>query len=110
MRLAIQYARMGDERRAVREREQAGDAAGSVNLRNRLGIAYAARREFEHAEPIFREILSERPAEPSTRLFLARLLRETGRTDEATALVAGLDTSTPLAPPPSPPSDLRPRG
>jgi tetratricopeptide (TPR) repeat protein len=111
MRLAIQYTRMGDERRAAREREQAGEAAGSVNLRNRLAIAHAARKEFGLAEPIFREILAERPEEPSTRRFLARLLRETGRAAEAEALVAGLDASGPLAPPPAPPSDdIHPRG
>jgi arylsulfatase A-like enzyme/tetratricopeptide (TPR) repeat protein len=110
MRLAIQYARMGDERRAAREREQAGEAAANVNLRNRLGIAYAARKEFADAEPIFREILAERPEEPSTRHFLARLLRESGRAAEAEALLDGMDAGGPLAPPPAPPSDLRPRG
>jgi arylsulfatase A-like enzyme/Tfp pilus assembly protein PilF len=110
MRLAIQYARMGEERSAAREREQAGDAARSVSLRNRLGIAYAARKEFGRAEPIFREILAERPEEPSTRRFLARLLRESGRPAEAEALVAGMDASGPLAPPPAPPSEIRPRG
>jgi Flp pilus assembly protein TadD len=111
MRLAIQYARMGDERRAQRELEQAGAAADNVNLRNRLGIAHAARKEFAVAEPIFREILAERPDEPSTRRFLARLLRETGRDAEAAALVEGMDPSGPLAPPPAAPSrDLHPRG
>jgi arylsulfatase A-like enzyme/Flp pilus assembly protein TadD len=110
MRLAIQYARMGDASRAAREREQAGEAAGSVNLRNRLGIVHAARKEFAQAEPIFREILDESPEEPSTRRFLARLLRESGRAAEAEALVAGLDASAPFAPPPAPPSEIRPRG
>jgi arylsulfatase A-like enzyme/Flp pilus assembly protein TadD len=110
MRLAIQYARLGDEQASAAARAKAGEAAASVNLRNRLGIAYAARREFARAEPIFREILSERPEEPSTRRFLARLLRETGREAEASALVAELDASGPLAPAPSPPSELRPRG
>ena len=110
MRLAIQYARMGDARRAAREREQAGDAVESVNLRNRLGIVYAARKEFTQAEPIFREILAERPEEPSTRRFLARLLRESGRAAEAEALVEGMDAGGPLAPPPAPPSEPRPRG
>jgi len=110
MRLAIQYARRGDERRAAREREQAGEAAASVNLRNRLGIAYAARQEYDRAEPIFREILTERPHEPSTRVFLARLLRESGRPDEAAALVAGLQLRGSVEPPPAPPSEARPRG
>jgi arylsulfatase A-like enzyme/Flp pilus assembly protein TadD len=110
MRLAIQYARLGDERRAAREREQAGDAARSLNLRNRLGIAYAARKEFERAEPIFREILAESPQEPTTRRLLARLLRESGRPADAEALVAGLDAGGPLAPPPAPPSEIAPRG
>ena len=89
MRLAIQYARFGDQERAQREREAAGKAAADVNLRNRLGIAYAARRDFAQAEPIFRDILKERPDEPSTRRFLARMLRETGREAEAASLVEG---------------------
>jgi arylsulfatase A-like enzyme/Flp pilus assembly protein TadD len=110
MRLAIQYARMGDEQRAQREHEQAGASADNVNLRNRLGIVHAARKEFAQAEPIFRDILAERPDEPSTRRFLARLLRETGRDAEAQALVEGMDASGPLAPPPTPASEFRPRG
>ena len=110
MRLAIQYARMGDEARAAQELAQAGDAARSVNLRNRLGIAHAARKEFGQAEQIFRAILAESPEEPSTRRLLARVLRESGRAAEAEALVAGLDLRGPLAPPPAPPSELRPRG
>jgi arylsulfatase A-like enzyme/Flp pilus assembly protein TadD len=110
MRLAIQYARMGDRERSEEERLEAAHAAGSVNLRNRLGIAYAARREFDHAEPIFREILAQHPDEPSTLRFLARLLRETGRAEEAEALVAELDASGPFAPAPAPPSAPRPRG
>jgi len=110
MRLAIQYARQGDAKRAAADLAEAGPAAKDINLRNRLAIAYAARREFASAEPIFRDILREHPAEESTRRYLAHLLRDTGRPDEATALVAGLDPSAPLAPPPASPSELRPRG
>jgi len=110
MRLAIQYARLGDRDRSERERLGAKDASTNVNLRNRLGIAYAARRDYQYAEPIFRGILADSPAEPSTLHFLARLLRETNRAAEAEALVAGLDVTAPLAPPPSAPSDVRPRG
>jgi tetratricopeptide (TPR) repeat protein len=109
MRLAIQYARFGDEERAQREREAAGKSAGDVNLRNRLGIAYAARRDFGRAEPIFRDILKERPAEPSTRRFLARMLRETGREDEAATLVDGVAPALEVLPP-APPTESYPRG
>ena len=109
MRLAIQYARFGDERRSEQERESAGKSAADINLRNRLGIAYAARREFGRAEPIFREILVERPEEPSTRRFLARLLRETGREAEAAKLVEGVASALDVLPP-EPPTETRPRG
>jgi arylsulfatase A-like enzyme/Tfp pilus assembly protein PilF len=109
MRLAIQYARFGDEERAQQEREAAGKAAADVNLRNRLGIAYAARRDFGRAEPIFRDILKERPAEPSTRRFLARMLRETGREDEAATLVDGVAPALEVLPP-APPTESYPRG
>ena len=109
MRLAIQYARFGDQKRAEREREAAGKAAADVNLRNRLGIAYAARRDFEQAEPIFRDILKERPDEPSTRRFLARMLRETGREAEAESLVEGVAPALEVLPP-EPPTETRPRG
>jgi tetratricopeptide (TPR) repeat protein len=110
MRLAIQYARLGREEEAAAQRELAGKAAANVNLRNRLGIVYAARQEFDRAEPIFREILGENPEEPSTLRFLARMLRETGREEEAKALVADLDESGPHAPAPGAPSELPPRG
>jgi len=109
MRLAIQYARFGDERRAEREREAAGQASADVNLRNRLGIVYAARRDFGRAEPIFRDILKERPDEPSTRRFLARMLRETGREAEAAGLVEGVGPALEVLPP-EPPSETHPRG
>jgi choline-sulfatase len=109
MRLAIQYARLGEQERAEQERAAAGAAAADVNLRNRLGIAYAARRDFTQAEPIFRDILKERPTEPSTRRFLARLLRETGRTDEAASLVEGMAPG-PEPLPPASPTETRPRG
>jgi arylsulfatase A-like enzyme/Flp pilus assembly protein TadD len=110
MRLAIQYARFGRDEEAAAQRKLAGKAAENVNLRNRLGIVYAARREFDRAEPIFREILGQNPEEPSTLRFLARMLRETGREEEAKALVADLDASGPLAPAPGAPSELPPRG
>jgi choline-sulfatase len=109
MRLAIQYARFGDEKRAEQERASAGTAATDVNLRNRLAIAYAARREFERAEPIFREILKERPDEPATRRFLARMLRETGREAEAAELVEGVSPAHEVMPP-APPTDTPARG
>jgi arylsulfatase A-like enzyme/tetratricopeptide (TPR) repeat protein len=109
MRLAIQLARLGEEREAERAREKAGPAAEHVDLRNRLGIVYAARREFDRAEPIFRGILSARPQEFSTRRYLARMLREAGRAQEAAALAEGTE-GIPAGPAPSPPTELRPRG
>jgi tetratricopeptide (TPR) repeat protein len=110
MRLAIQYARFGDARRAAAEREAAGESGRDVNLRNRLGIAFASRRDYALAEPIFRDILRERPEEASTRLFLSRLLRETGREREATELVAGITPRALGAPPPTAPSEAIPTG
>jgi arylsulfatase A-like enzyme/tetratricopeptide (TPR) repeat protein len=109
MRLAIQYARLGDERRAQQEREGAGSAALDVNLRNRFGIVYAARQDFTRAEPIFRSILAERPQEPSTRLLLARMLRQTGREAEAEELARGVSPAAELLPP-KPPTEIQPRG
>jgi choline-sulfatase len=109
MRLAIQYARFGDLTRSEQERAAAGQAARDVNLRNRLGIAHAARREFEIAEPIFRDILAERPDEPSTRRFLARMLRETGREAEAAKLVEGVPAAHEVLPP-EPPTETPARG
>jgi arylsulfatase A-like enzyme/Tfp pilus assembly protein PilF len=109
MRLAIQYARFGDRQRSEQEVKAAGSAASDVNLRNRLGIAYAARRDFALAEPIFREILKQRPDEPSTRRFLARMLRETGREAEAAQLVEGVPPALEVLPP-APPTDTPARG
>jgi arylsulfatase A-like enzyme/tetratricopeptide (TPR) repeat protein len=109
MRLAIQYARLGDQERAEDERAEAGKAADSVTLRNRLAIVYAARREFERAEPIFRGILAEHPEEPASRRSLARMLREMGRTSEANKLVEGLPPA-PDVPLPAPPTQNPARG
>jgi arylsulfatase A-like enzyme/Flp pilus assembly protein TadD len=110
MRLAIQYARLGDAKRAEAERTAAGETGQDVNLRNRLGIAFASRRDYALAEPVFRDILRERPEEASTRIFLARLLRETGRAEEAQALLAGLGARALAAPPPAAPSEAIPTG
>jgi tetratricopeptide (TPR) repeat protein len=109
MRLAIQYARLGDQDRAEHERAEGGKAAESITLRNRLAIVYAARREFERAEPIFRGILAEHPGEPTTRRSLARMLREMGRTGEADELVEGLAPAVDV-PPPAPPTEAKARG
>jgi tetratricopeptide (TPR) repeat protein len=109
MRLAIQYARLGQDDQAAAERAAAGEHAKDVNLRNRLGIVYAARKEFERAEPIFRGILAERPDEPSTRRFLARMLRETGRSAEAEELVKDVAPAHEVLPP-EPPTEMQARG
>ena len=109
MRLAIQYARFGDQKRSDAELAEAGKAADDVDLRNRLGIAYAARKDYARAEPTFREILDERPDEPSTKRFLAHMLRETGRGAEADELAKDLPAAVDVLPP-EPPTETAPRG
>jgi Flp pilus assembly protein TadD len=110
MRLAIQYARLGEGERAEAEIALAGESARDVNLRNRLGVAFASSGDLARAESVFRGVLGERPEEPATRIFLSRLLRESGRPDEAEKLVEGLTPGRLLVPPPAPPSVVRPSG
>ncbi len=110
MRLAIQYARFGDGERSAAELAKAGALAQDARLASRLGIVYAARGEYARAEPLFRAILQREPRS-RVRLYLARLLRETGRAPEADAL---LDAAV-EAPGPTPILDglmpeARPRG
>jgi arylsulfatase A-like enzyme/tetratricopeptide (TPR) repeat protein len=97
MRLAIQYARFGDAERSTAELKAAGTLAQDARLAARLGIVYAARGEYARAEPIFRGIL-EREPRSRVRLYLARLLRETGRAPEAEALMAAPGESAAPAP------------
>jgi tetratricopeptide (TPR) repeat protein len=86
MRLAIQYARLGDEARAAEHLARAGDSAKEPWLANRLGIVYAARGDAARAEQLFRDVEARAP-ESGARAYLARLLRETGRAAEAQRLI-----------------------
>lgn len=86
MRLAIQYARLGDDTRAAAHLAKAGESARDPRLANRLGIVYAARGDSARAERLFRAV-AERSPESGARAYLARLLRETGRAAEAQQLL-----------------------
>lgn len=86
MGAAIQLARLGRDAEADAHLAKAGPYARDANHRNRLAIAYAARGETARAEALFRELLSMHPDHPSARRNLARLLRTSGRADEAPAL------------------------
>ena len=97
MRLAIQYARLGDERRFEREMKQARGAALDVDLALRLAIVFAARRDFDRAEPIFRAIVV-RDRTHSAQRMLARMLRVMGRGAEADAIAPAYAPVTPLEP------------
>ena len=108
MRLAIQYARLGEQARAERELAEAGKAAADVYLRNRLGVVYAARRDFAQAERIFRGILVERPDESAARHYLSRTLRSMGRETEAAQLLEGVAPDA--ASLPQSPTEAQPRG
>jgi tetratricopeptide (TPR) repeat protein len=97
MRLAIQYARLGDDARAGEHLGRAGASARDGELALRLAVAYAARGAPERAEPILRELIARDPS-PAPRVLLARLYREAGREAEAQRLMRG------LAPQPAPPA------
>ena len=86
MRLAIQYARLDDREPFLRHVRLAGAAAARPDMRNRLGIALAARGAHAEAELIFRELLGQHPGNRLARLNLGRLLDSTGRSEEAAAL------------------------
>jgi arylsulfatase A-like enzyme/Flp pilus assembly protein TadD len=104
MRLAIAAVRDGDAQAAQRWLAAAGEAARDPRLASRLAIAYAARGEYAQAEPILRELVQRDPASPA-RVYLARLLRETGRAEEAEQILRG-----PAAPPAAPAAASAPRG
>jgi arylsulfatase A-like enzyme len=82
MRLAIQFAREGDEESFAEHLALAGDAARDVPLATRLAIVFAARRDVSRAEPMFRALVMRDRARVAERM-LARLLRENGRAREA---------------------------
>ncbi len=93
MRMAIQHARFGADAKSAEHLAKAGEEAHEIELRNRLAIAYAVRRDFSRAESLFRQSLVAAPERVATRRNLAKLLTETGRIEEAKAIVAGLPDS-----------------
>ena len=101
MRLAIQWARLGEPERSEAHRLNAGSVAGDRRLRARLGIAYAAGQDFGAAERTFRALLDDHPDHLAARVYLARVLRESGREDEAAQMLEGLQGAVPLPPAPS---------
>jgi arylsulfatase A-like enzyme/Flp pilus assembly protein TadD len=82
MRLAIQYARLGDWAKFQRHLAMAGDAAQDVRLATRLAIVFAAREELAVAEPLLRSIVMRDRSRTASRV-LARMLRTHGRIAEA---------------------------
>ena len=90
MRLAIQYARLGDHPAYLNHLAAAGEASDRPDMRNRLGITLAARGDHAEAEEIFRTLIHEHPTNQLARLNLSRLLGQTGRGDEAASLRAPL--------------------
>ena len=67
MRLAIQYARLGDEARSADHFARAGKYAESLQLRNRHAIVYAARGDVDRAETMLRGIVAQHPQSARTR-------------------------------------------
>ncbi len=97
MRLAIQYARYGEEEKAREELALAKDAVKDVRLATRLAIVYAAREEIDRAEPILRSLVPRDRTRTAPRV-LARMLRTHGREAEANR----------ISPPYAPPVQLQP--
>ncbi len=98
MRLAIQYARLGEDADSLAHLGAAKESARDGRLASRLAIVYAARGEHARAEPILRDLVARNPSGPA-RAYLARLLRETGREAEAARLLE-IHGSVPAAPAP----------
>ncbi len=88
MRLAIQWARFGEHERGEAHRANAGEIGRDPTYLSRYGVALAARGDPGRAEVVFREILRRNPEHVSTKIYLAKLLRETGREAESRGLVA----------------------
>lgn len=68
----------------------AGALALDENVRERCAAAYEAARDFPAAERFRRELLAERPDDPSRVADLARVLLLRGRTKEAAILLEPL--------------------
>ncbi len=82
MRLAIQYARLGDEEQFEEHIALSGEAPRDLPLATRLAIVWAARKEYDKAEPLFRALVMRDRTHAAPRM-LAHLLRQTGRAAEA---------------------------
>jgi Flp pilus assembly protein TadD len=57
--------------------------AQTADYRNRLGIAYALRKDHTRAEAVFRRLLDDEPQNAIARQNLTRTLRAAGRPGEA---------------------------
>ncbi|MCP3984694.1 MAG: sulfatase-like hydrolase/transferase [bacterium] len=86
MRLAIQYARFGKKARSEEHLLRAGSEAEDVKLKCHLGVVYGAGGNHVRAESIFREVIADHPGAIRPTVFLAHLLRTTGRDEEAEQL------------------------
>ena len=96
MRLAIQWARLGERERGEAHRANAREIGRDPGYLSRYGVVLAARGDPDRAEAIFREILGRNPEHVGTKIYLAKLLRETGREAESHGLV---EPGTELRPP-----------
>ncbi len=76
MRLAIQYARLGDAAPSARHARAAADEAQAPDLAVRLAMVYAARAEYDRAASVLRSVVEKDPGHQGARALLARVERE----------------------------------
>jgi arylsulfatase A-like enzyme/Flp pilus assembly protein TadD len=88
MQLCIALARMGRAEASRKHRAQAGEMARDPWLVSRLGLAHARGGNLESAEAVLRELLQAHPDYRPARRGLARVLRASGRAEEAESLEA----------------------
>ncbi len=86
---ALHLAQQGAaEAEVARHLEAAGALARRPQYRNLLAFVHYRRGELGRAEEILRSVLADSPGDPPARVWLARILRDTGREEEARALEA----------------------
>jgi len=86
---ALHLAQQGaPEEEVARHLEAAGPLARRPQYRNLLAFVHYRRGELARAEEIFRSVLADHPGDPPARVWLARILRATGREAEAQGLEA----------------------
>jgi arylsulfatase A-like enzyme/Flp pilus assembly protein TadD len=88
MQLAIALARLGRVQASQAHRERAGHLAVDPELASRLGLAYARSGRLEPAEAVLRDLLAAHPDHRPARRELVRVLRASGRAEEAADLEA----------------------